>query len=93
MTKKNKIPRQPMPEQAPEDRINNYNEVPFGYTNEIAQLESSRCLKCKNPKCVAGCPVNIAIPDFISLIEESKFVEAAMKIIEGTARNMGITVE
>jgi glutamate synthase (NADPH/NADH) small chain len=82
---KEKIPRQPMPEQAPEDRARNFNEVPYGYSEETAMLEASRCLKCKKPRCVAGCPVNIDIPAFIELVEQGKFIEAALKIKEQNA--------
>jgi glutamate synthase (NADPH) small chain len=78
--KKEKLPRHPMPEQAPEDRARNFEEVPFGYTAETAIAEASRCLKCKKPKCVEGCPVNINIPRFIGLIQEGKFLEAARVI-------------
>src|SRR4030042_53301 len=56
---KPKIPRQKMPEQEPKVRAKNFNEVPFGYTPELAQLESNRCLQCKKPKCIEGCPVAI----------------------------------
>jgi len=68
--KKPKIPRQSMPEQDPRRRRHNYEEVPYGYTDELAKTEASRCLKCKKPLCVTGCPVNIRIPDFIKLIDE-----------------------
>jgi len=82
---KEKIPRQPMPEQAPQDRARNFEEVPYGYTEETAMLEASRCLKCKKPRCVAGCPVNIDIPSFIALVQEGKFIEAAWKVKEQNA--------
>ncbi|MBP8128909.1 MAG: NADPH-dependent glutamate synthase [Candidatus Hydrogenedentes bacterium] len=82
---KPKIPRQLMPEQAPEDRVRNYKEVPFGYSEEIAVLEASRCLNCRNPKCVTGCPVHVDIPGFVSLVKERKFIEAAQKIKEQNA--------
>ena len=82
---KEKIPRQPMPEQAPEDRARNFEEVPYGYSEETAILEASRCLKCKKPKCVPGCPVGIDIPGFISLVQEGKFIEAAWKVKEQNA--------
>jgi glutamate synthase (NADPH/NADH) small chain len=82
---KEKIPRQAMPEQAPQDRARNFEEVPFGYSEETAILEASRCLNCKNPRCVSGCPVNINIPAFITLIKEGKFIEAAMKVKEQNA--------
>ncbi len=72
-----KIPRQKMPEQDPRRRRHNFEEVPYGYSEETAIMEAKRCLKCKKPTCMQGCPVNIRIPDFIALIEEGKFVEAA----------------
>lgn len=82
---KKKIPRQEMPEQAPEDRVNNFDEVPYGYTEELAMLEAMRCLLCKSPKCIAACPVNIDIPAFVTLIQQGKFLEAARKIKENNA--------
>ena len=60
-----KIPRQPMPEQDPAVRVKNFNEVPLGYSDETAKIEASRCLQCKKPPCVAGCPVGVDIPGFI----------------------------
>ncbi|MEK6539117.1 MAG: NAD(P)-binding protein, partial [Deltaproteobacteria bacterium] len=77
-----KIPKQPMPEQDPMERVRNFYEVPYGYTAELAMEEAKRCIQCKNPLCVGGCPVNIDIPWFIRLIAEGKFVEAARKIKE-----------
>jgi glutamate synthase (NADPH/NADH) small chain len=77
-----KIPRQPMPEQDQTLRVHNHQEVPYGYTTELALLESGRCLQCKVPKCVEGCPVNVDIPAFIELVADSKFDEAAKKIKE-----------
>lgn len=77
-----KIPRQPMPEQPPQERIKNFDEVPLGYDEKTAVLEAERCLQCKNPPCVKGCPVEVDIPGFIRLIREGKFVEAARKIKE-----------
>lgn len=59
------IPRVKMPEQAPEERVNNFEEVTLGYTREQAMLEASRCLDCKKPRCVPRCPVEIDIPGFI----------------------------
>jgi len=78
-----KAPRQRMTEQPPLDRIHNFNEVPFGLTDEQAVIEASRCLKCKKPKCVEGCPVNINIPGFIKAIEEKDF-RGAFSIIKST---------
>lgn len=80
--KKIKIPRQKMPEQKPEERIKNFNEVPYGYTPELAKLEASRCLQCKKPTCITGCPVEVKIPEFIKLILEDDFIGAARKIKE-----------
>ena len=77
-----KIPRQGMPEQDQKLRIGNHNEVPYGYTTELALLEAGRCLQCKKAKCVEGCPVNIDIPTFIRLISEEKFDDAIKKIKE-----------
>ncbi|MCD6113254.1 MAG: NADPH-dependent glutamate synthase [Bacteroidales bacterium] len=77
-----KIPRQEMPEQDQKLRTQNFQEVPYGYTSELALLEAGRCLQCKTPKCVEGCPVNIDIPSFIKLITEKKFDKAAKKIKE-----------
>ena len=65
-----------MPTQAPEVRARNFQEVALGYPMEIALEEAKRCLNCKNRPCVAGCPVNIAIPDFIGQIREGNFEEA-----------------
>jgi glutamate synthase (NADPH/NADH) small chain len=80
--KKIKIPRQSMREQDPQVRSKNFDEVPLGYTEEEAILEASRCLHCKKPFCVAGCPVDIDIPGFIRLISEKDFIGAARKIKE-----------
>jgi glutamate synthase (NADPH/NADH) small chain len=74
-----------MPKQSPEERITNFDEVALGYTKELALEEAIRCLNCKNPQCVKGCPVNINIPAFINLIKEEKFIESAKKIKEFNA--------
>lgn len=71
-----------MPEQKPEDRVKNFEEVALGYTEEMAIEEAKRCLNCKHKPCVSGCPVNVKIPEFISLIAEGKFEEAYHKIKE-----------
>lgn len=80
-----RVPRQPMPEQAPADRVRNFREVPYGFTPDLAVLEASRCIQCKNPQCVKGCPVGVQIPEFIDLVAKGKFVEAARKIKETNA--------
>lgn len=75
--------RTPMKEQAPEVRRHNFDEVPFGYTPEEAQAEAQRCLQCKKPGCVEGCPVQVDIPGFIRHIAEGNFLEA-MKVMKRT---------
>lgn len=80
--KKSKPGRTPMREQDPSARVGNFYEVPYGYTPEEAVEEAKRCIQCKKPLCVGGCPVNIDIPWFIRLIAEGKFIEAARKIKE-----------
>jgi glutamate synthase (NADPH/NADH) small chain len=62
-----------MPEQAPEERRKNFNEVALGYTEEQALREAMRCLQCKKPRCVQGCPVDIDIPNFIAKIKEKDY--------------------
>jgi glutamate synthase (NADPH/NADH) small chain len=78
--KREKIPRQPMPEQEPKVRAKNFDEVPFGYSPEAAVKEAQRCLQCKKPGCVTGCPVEVDIPGFIQLIKEEKFTESIRHI-------------
>ena len=68
--------KNPMPSQDPNVRNKNFDEVALGYTKEMAIDEAKRCLQCKNPKCMGGCPVHIHIPEFISLVAEEKFEEA-----------------
>ena len=75
-SKKNKIERVPMPEQDPHIRARNFKEVPTGYTPEMARSEAARCLQCKKPACVEGCPVSVDIPGFIQLIREGDFTKA-----------------
>jgi len=72
----------PMREQPPKERIRNYDEVPFGYSPFEAMAEASRCLMCKNPKCVEGCPVEIDIPGFIHSIAENRFREGVNRLKE-----------
>lgn len=69
-----------MPEQAAEIRRRNFEEVPLGYTPEMAKKEAERCLQCKKPGCVLGCPVSVDIPGFIKLIAEEKFTESIRHI-------------
>jgi len=86
--KKEKIDRSkrtPMPEQEPAIRAKNFKEVPFGYTEEMALKEAKRCLTCKKPHCISGCPVSVDIPSFIGLIQEGEFAAAARKIKETNA--------
>ena len=78
--KKEKARRVAMPEQAPETRKRNFDEVPTGYTVQMAQEEAARCLQCKKPSCVSGCPVQVDIPGFIQLITEGDFTAAIRKI-------------
>jgi glutamate synthase (NADPH/NADH) small chain len=73
----------PMREQEPQVRARNFEEVPYGYTPEEAVEEAKRCLKCKKPSCVQGCPVNINIPGFIGQIALGNFWEA-MKVMKTT---------
>lgn len=75
-----RIPRVHCREQEPEVRAANFEEVSYGYNREEAMLEATRCLHCKNPRCVAACPVNIRIPDFISKVREGD-IEGAAEVI------------
>ena len=72
--------REPMPRQSPGIRRRNFEEVALGYSVEQAVGEAKRCLQCKKKPCMAGCPVEIDIPEFIRLIAEGKFAEAAAEI-------------
>ncbi len=72
----------PMPEQDPEIRNHNFAEVAFGYDQDLACEEAARCLQCKHKPCVNGCPVNVAIPEFIQQIADKNFEEAYQKIVE-----------
>ena len=77
------LTKTPMPEQDPKVRARNFKEVALGYTEEMAKEEAGRCLNCKNPKCVEGCPVNVRIPEFIHKVAEGDF-KAAYEIITST---------
>lgn len=72
----------PMPEQNPNVRNKNFAEVAIGYTEEMALEEADRCLQCKNRPCVAGCPVNVQIPEFIAAVKEKDFKKAGDLIAE-----------
>ena len=76
----NKIPRVLVREQDPKVRATNFEEVCYGYNVEEAQLEATRCLDCKNPRCVAACPVGIQIPRFIERLREGD-IKGASDII------------
>ncbi|MCD7859199.1 MAG: NADPH-dependent glutamate synthase [Firmicutes bacterium] len=77
------LTKTPMPEQDALVRARNFEEVALGYTPEMAIEEAGRCLHCKNPKCVEGCPVNVRIPEFIRKVAEGDF-KAAYEIITST---------
>ena len=76
----NKIPRVPVREQDPARRATNFEEVCFGYNLDEATLEASRCLNCKNPRCVAACPVGVRIPEFIAALHRGDLAGAAAVI-------------
>jgi glutamate synthase (NADPH/NADH) small chain len=71
-----KIPRQDMPVQEPEDRVQNFNEVAVGFTLDLARMEAERCLQCKEPHCMEGCPVQVKIPEFIEAVRAGDMVKA-----------------
>ena len=72
-----RVPRQEMPKQDPQDRINNFDEVPLGFTMDLAVTDASRCIQCRRPACVTGCPVQVRIPEFIKALREGEMEEAA----------------
>ena len=80
-----KIPRVPVREQDPKLRAGNFEEVSFGYNKEEAMLEASRCLGCKNPRCVSACPVGLKIPSFIHALAEGDISAAAAIIAEDSS--------
>ncbi len=83
--KKVKADRVLMPEQDPDVRRRNFEEVPMGLTEEMAITEAKRCLQCKKPACVNGCPVSVLIPEFIKCIADGDFSGAANKLWERNA--------
>ena len=78
--KKEIIPRQSMPEQAPDVRRRNFEEVPLGYSPEMAMKEAQRCLQCRKPRCVEGCPVSVDIPEFIGHIKAGEFAKSIITL-------------
>jgi glutamate synthase (NADPH/NADH) small chain len=80
--KKERIPRQEMPVRPPEERVQDFNEVALGFTEELALTEAKRCLQCPKHPCMDGCPVSVDIPGFIHLITEGDYIGAAQKIKE-----------
>jgi len=74
-----------MPEQDPDVRRRNFMEVPLGLSEEMAITEAKRCLQCKKPACVEGCPVSVAIPEFIKYIADGNFSAATKKLWERNA--------
>ena len=81
----NKIPRVPVREQSPEERAKNFEEVCYGYDEQEARLEATRCLDCKNPRCVGACPVHIQIPRFIQKLVEGDIAGATVIIGEDSS--------
>jgi glutamate synthase (NADPH/NADH) small chain len=79
------IDRQPMPEQAADLRATNFTEVNLGYTHQLAMLEAERCLQCKNPMCIEGCPVRVNIPRFIDLMARDDMAGAAASLLDDNA--------
>ena len=80
-----RLVRIPVREQDPKVRATNFEEVCLGYNEEEATKEAARCLNCKNPKCVEGCPVSINIPGFIEHVKNKKFEDAAKEISKYSA--------
>lgn len=80
MSKNVKLLRVPVREQKPDLRAKNFEEVCFGYNEDEAVKEASRCLSCKNPRCMTGCPVSIDIPSFVDKVKEKDFEGAAKEI-------------
>ena len=85
MSKRIDPKKRPMPKQEPFERIKNFEEVALGYTPELAREEASRCLSCKKPFCIEGCPVSIDIPRFIQYIVEGDFSGGIKKLKEKNA--------
>ncbi len=80
-----RIPRVPVREQDPQVRATNFEEVCYGYNEQEALLEATRCLHCRNPRCVAACPVGLKIPDFIAKLREGDVAGASDVIAEDSS--------
>jgi glutamate synthase (NADPH/NADH) small chain len=80
-----KIDRQPMPSQPADDRRSNFGEVNLGFCEQLALLEAKRCIQCKEPKCIQGCPVMVNIPRFLNLIVEGDLDAAAKSLFSDNA--------
>jgi glutamate synthase (NADPH/NADH) small chain len=78
-----KLPRTPMPCQPAAERVRNFGEVALGYTPEQARAEATRCLQCKKPRCVPGCPVEVRVPEFIARVAQGDIGEA-FRILKST---------
>jgi len=79
------IDRQQMPEQDCTARAANFTEVNLGFTEQLALMEADRCIQCKDPRCMAGCPVGVNIPKFIDLMAAGKVAEAAQSLLADNA--------
>ncbi|HUC85843.1 MAG TPA: NAD(P)-binding protein, partial [Candidatus Acidoferrales bacterium] len=79
------ITRQSMPEQDAAVRSANFLEVNLGFPERLALIEADRCLQCKDPRCIKGCPVNVQIPKFLDLIAAGKIAEAAQSLLDDNA--------
>ncbi|MFH1542113.1 MAG: hypothetical protein ABIE84_03380, partial [bacterium] len=74
-----------MSNRSAKERISDFKEVPLGFTPEQAKLEASRCIQCKKPLCVQGCPVEVDIPGFLKFVAQGDFESAVKKIKETNA--------
>jgi len=72
----------PMPHQNSLERASCFSEVALGYDDKMAVCEANRCLLCKNPTCIKGCPVNVKIPEFISCIQQGQFEDGYLKVVQ-----------
>ena len=79
------LDRVPMPEEDPERRSHSFEEVNLGFTEHLAMLEAERCLQCKNPKCIDGCPVRVNIPRFIDHLRRGDMAAAAGSLLDDNA--------